>query len=77
MVLWIEKCIIKNMTKDWTKLYKKHKGQWVALLNDENTVVSSGKTAKEAAGKAKDKGFHHVFLTRIPDELLSFVGFSR
>ncbi len=43
------------MAIDWTNIYKKYKGLWVALKDDERTVVSFGKTAKEAWTKAKKK----------------------
>jgi predicted RNase H-like HicB family nuclease len=43
------------MAKDWTKIYTKYKGLWVALAADEETVISSGKTAKEALEKAQRK----------------------
>jgi predicted RNase H-like HicB family nuclease len=43
------------MAIDWSKIYKKYKGLWVALKNDEKTVVASGKTAKEALNTAREK----------------------
>ncbi|MDI6840795.1 MAG: DUF5678 domain-containing protein [bacterium] len=36
---------------------KKYKGKWVALTQDEQNVISLGKTAKEALKKAKKGGF--------------------
>jgi predicted RNase H-like HicB family nuclease len=39
--------------KDWSKIYQKYKGLWVALKDDEETVVGSGATLKEAIEKAK------------------------
>ena len=44
-----------NMSQDWTKLYKKYKGSWVALLDDEITVVGVGENAAEAFAKAQKK----------------------
>lgn len=43
------------MAIDWTHIYKKYKGLWVALKDDEVTVISSGKTLDEAAQKAEKK----------------------
>jgi len=43
-----ERIIILSMAHDWTKLFKKYKGLWVALLDDEKTVVGSGNTAAGA-----------------------------
>lgn len=35
------------MAKDWTHLFEKYCGKWVALADDETTVVASGATAKK------------------------------
>jgi hypothetical protein len=64
------------MAIDWTNIYKKYKGLWVALKDDEKTVVSSGKTAKEAWEKAQKKGFEKPILTRMPEKLTPYVGFG-
>jgi hypothetical protein len=62
------------MAIDWTKIYKKYKGLWVALKSDEKTVIASGKTFKEAADRAKEKGYKQPILTQMPEELTTFVG---
>ena len=62
------------MSKDWTKLYKKYKGLWVALADDEMTVLSSGKTLKEAISKAKKNGYSDPIFTRMPESLVTYVG---
>jgi len=62
------------MPIDWTKIYTKYKGMWVALKNDEKTVVASGKTAKEALSSARNNGFHDPILHRVPTEVLPYVG---
>ena len=59
---------------DWSKIYKKYKGQWVALLDDEVTVVGSGRTLKEAKEKARQKGCGNPVLTRMPERLTFFAG---
>lgn len=61
---------------DWTKIYQKYKGLWVALEADEVTVISSGKTAKEAYSKAQDAGFSKPILSRMPEELITYIGFG-
>ena len=66
--------IIPYMAKDWTKLYKKYKGMWVALDSDEETVLGFGATVKEAVAKAKRKTTHAPFLTRIPTTLDAYIG---
>lgn len=63
------------MAIDWTKIYEKYKGLWVALKDDEQTVVGSGKTAKEAWESAQRKGYKKPILTRMPDRLVTYVGF--
>ena len=64
------------MAIDWTKIYKKHKGLWVALKDDERTIVSSEKTAKEAWDKAQKVEYKKPILTRMPEELVTYVGFG-
>lgn len=62
------------MATDWTKLYKKYKGLWIALLDDEITVVGSGKTLKEALAQARKKGHQYPIMNRMPDTLTPFIG---
>ena len=62
------------MSKDWTQLYKKYKGLWIALADDEMTVLGAGKTVNEAVKQAKKKTDKTPFLTRIPEKLTSYVG---
>lgn len=62
------------MVIDWTKIYKKYRGRWVALKGDEKTVVASGRTAREALHKAQQKGYSKPILTRMPEKLVSYVG---
>lgn len=62
------------MPIDWTKIYKKYKGLWVALKDDHMTVVASGKTPAEVLKLAKKSGFDNPFLTHVPEEVIPFVG---
>ena len=59
---------------DWTNLFEQYKGLWVALEDDERTVVGSGKTLKEALENAKDSGFSQPIVTRVPEKLVTFIG---
>lgn len=61
---------------DWSEIYKKYKGQWVALEEDEVTVISSGATAKVAYDKALKKGYKNPILTHMPKDLMPYVGFG-
>jgi hypothetical protein len=60
--------------KDWTEIQKKFKGQWVALAEDEETVLASGTTAREAWDSARAKGHTKPILTRMPEKLVTYVG---
>ncbi len=62
------------MSIDWTNIYKKYKGLWVALKSDEKTVLASGKTAKSVWDKARKLGYNKPILTKLPAELTSYVG---
>jgi len=62
------------MAIDWTKIYKKYKGLWVALKDDEVTVVASGKTAKETWEKAQKNGHKMPILAKMPERLIPYVG---
>lgn len=62
------------MAKDWSKLYKKYKGLWVALAEDDVTVLGVGKTVQEAVTVARKKTDKTPFLTRIPETLSAYVG---
>lgn len=59
---------------DWSGIYKKYKGKWVALAQDEQTVLASGKTAKEAWDKARKSGYEKPILTKMPLDLITYVG---
>lgn len=62
------------MAIDWTHIYKNYKGLWVALKDDEITVISSGKTLEETSKKAKSKGFSDPIFFRVPKVATYFVG---
>ena len=48
----------------------------MALKADEKTVVGSGKTAREALEEARQNGYQDPILTRMPEELVTYVGFG-
>ena len=60
------------MSIDWTKIYKQHKGLWVALAEDEKAVLSAHKTARKALEEARDRGYQNPILTRVPEDLKTF-----
>lgn len=63
----------KSNATDWTKIYKRYKGMWIVLNKDEKTVISTGKTAKEALEKSHKKK-EDVIFTRIPTKITTYVG---
>jgi hypothetical protein len=67
---------MNHMAIDWTKIYEKYKGLWVALAADEQTVVGAGKSASEALDNAKKGGYAEPILTRMPEELTAYVGWA-
>lgn len=62
------------MAKDWTKLAKTYRGLWVALAEDETTVLGAGKTVHAAINAAKKKSRKTPFLTHVPNKIVSYVG---
>ena len=61
-------------TIDFTQILAKYKGQWVALDDDEITVISSGETAKDAQKGAISKGKGNPILFKVPTEVISYIG---
>ena len=64
------------MTKaiDWSKIYKKYKGQWVALLDDQQTVVGSGDSIERALAEARERGHDDPIVMRMPSKILPYIG---
>lgn len=58
---------------DWSEIYKKYKGLWVALKDDEETVIIAGKDAKAVWEKAKEL-YPNPILMQVPKQHLPFVG---
>ena len=62
------------MAIDWTELFNKYKGLWVALKEDQITVVASGETLEEALQKAQAKGCAEPNMFKVPTEILPYIG---
>jgi len=60
--------------KDWSLLFAQYRGQWVALADDELTVLAAAPTAKAALAASVAKGAPEPILYRVPDTLDTFVG---
>jgi hypothetical protein len=63
-----------SMAIDWTIISEEYKGLWVALKEDEQTVVGSGKTLEEALEEASNNGYDEPIVTRMPNDLTYFIG---
>ena len=61
-------------TKNWTKLFKDHKGQWVALQDDETTVISSGNKLSDVIRSAQSKGYQKPIITKVPRTDTAYIG---
>lgn len=59
---------------DWTDIYEKYKGLWVALQDDEKTVVASGDTPREVMERAQEKGLGKPILFRVPTKIVPYIG---
>lgn len=62
------------MMKNWSYLAKKYAGKWVALAEDEETVLESGRTLEEVRSHALKKGYNNPIFTRVPRKILTYVG---
>lgn len=60
--------------KNWTSLFMKYKGQWVALKDDETTVISHGQKVKKVIEDAAKKGFSKPILFKVPKENITYIG---
>src|ERR1051326_2733816 len=65
---------IMSMAIDWTILFKTYKGMWVALQDDEVTVIVSGKDPKVVKARANKKGFMRPIMMKIPTKLTPYIG---
>lgn len=62
------------MVRDWTKIYKRYRGFWIALDEKEKKVVASDKEAKKAFERAQRKGVKLPILFKVPIEVIPYVG---
>ena len=64
-----------HMAKDWTHLFEKYRGKWVALAEDETTVLAAADTAKEARDAALKRSVLPI-LYQVPETLDLFAGYA-
>lgn len=63
-----------TQTKDWSQLFAKYRGQWVALADDELTVLAAAATARDALAASAAKGSPEPILYRVPHTLDALLG---
>lgn len=61
---------------DFTNIFKKYKGLWVALSPDETRVLGKGKNAKKAFEEAKKKSAQIPYMFKVPTKLIPYVSSS-
>ena len=59
---------------DWKPIYKAYRGKWVALQDDEITVIASADTLQEAYDKAIEAGYPKPVMTKMPENLMPIIG---
>lgn len=62
------------MAIDWTKIYQKYKGSWIALKDNEKEVIASGKSIDEVMKKSKIKGYSLPILLKVPTKMVAYIG---
>ena len=62
------------MAIDWSKNFKKYKGLWVAMKNDQVTVVASDKTVIGVLEAARKKGLSDPILFKVPTQIIPQIG---
>ena len=60
--------------KDWTNLVENYAGKWVALADDEETVLVSGNGFRAVREAARQSGYEDPIFYRVPERVEMFVG---
>ncbi len=53
----VDSTYAKGVKVDWSKIMRDYRGKWVALADDQKTVVASAESAIDASSLAKKKGY--------------------
>lgn len=59
---------------NWSGLFKRYAGMWVALAEDEETVVAASKDAKVAFEEARKSGLKVPIMLKVPEESILYIG---
>ncbi len=61
---------------DYTKIYKKYSGKWIALDKTLKKVVAYDKDVNKTFKKALEGGIEKPTLFKVPKKNLPYVGFA-
>ena len=56
------------------KIWEKYKGLWVAMKDDQQTVVASGQTLKAVLDEARQKGYDNPIMEHMPLKMYESIG---
>lgn len=59
---------------DYSPIFKKYSGQWVALKSDERTVVAASRSASKVFQEAKEGGIKEPILFKVPTKSVPYIG---
>jgi len=62
------------MAIDWTQNFEQYKGLWVAMKDDQETVVAAAETLMDAKREADVQGYHDPIFFKVPIEIISYIG---
>jgi len=62
------------MVIDWSGIYSEYAGMWVALAEDEVTVLAADTDGLKALRKGRAAGKGEPTLHRVPEKIISFAG---
>lgn len=65
---------MEHMSIDWTEVYKKYAGKWVAFAEDELTVLASDEELSKVLALSAERGEENPIVHRVPNEIVAFVG---
>jgi hypothetical protein len=60
--------------RDWRKISRQYRGQWVAIADDMMTVITNGTSRLDVERKAAKLGHTDVLVLRFPEEITAFAG---
>ena len=61
---------------NWSTICDIYRGHWIALQDDEQTVIAASKDLKKTLALSAEKGNTDPIVFRVPDEIVNFVGYE-